>query len=306
LPSVSEVAGVDEASELLRRASGAKLSVSIDRDGGDLVLSTARLDRVLEHEAGDLTCVVEAGVRVGDLNERLAPHGQMLALEPPGNPTVGACVAGDLSGPRRHRYGTVRDLLLGVTVVLGDGLVANAGGKVVKNVAGYDLGKLFCGSRGRFGLVARASLRLHPLPEASATVFAPAATVDDVAARWRALVGSHLVPSAVDLLWPEGFALLFEGSQRAVEVQVEEACELLGGREDDGAIWAEIAERQQAGRRLRLGQLGDLASLEHAVVRVAARDAYTSEQVTDCYLDEGWSRVVERIRAELDPLGVLV
>ena len=305
MPSVSEVAGVDEASALLRRASEEGLSVSIDRDGGDVVLSTARLDRVLEHEAGDLTCVVEAGVRIGDLNERLAAHGQMLALDPPGNPTIGACIAGDLSGPRRHRYGTVRDLLLGVTVVLGDGLVANAGGKVVKNVAGYDLGKLFCGSQGRFGLVVRASLRLHPLPEATATVFAAATTVEGVRDGWRALLGSQLVPSAVDLLWPEGLAVLFEGSQRAVEVQVAEACRLLGGSEDDGAIWSQIAERQASGRRFRLASLDDLAAYESGVVRVAARDTYASEQVTQCCLDEGWSSLVDRIKAELDPAGVL-
>jgi len=299
LPSVSEVADVPEASELLRRASEEGLSVSIERDGGDVVLSTARLDRVLEHEAGDLTCVVEAGVRVRDLNERLAAYGQMLALDPPGNPTIGACVAGDLSGPRRHRYGTVRDLLLGVTVVLGDGLVANAGGKVVKNVAGYDLGKLFCGSRGRFGLVARASLRLHPLPEASASVFAAASSADAVVERWRAILRSQLVPSAVDLLWPDGFALLFEGSARAVEAQVEAACELLGGREEDR--W-----RSAEGARVRLGRLEDVTRYEQAVVRVAARVAYTpEEQVTDCYLLEGPSSLVDRLKAELDPAGIL-
>src|SRR6185312_1517479 len=210
LPSVSEIAGVEEAAEVLAGAAGRGERVSIGRDGGEVVLSTAGLDRVLEHEAGDLTVIVEAGVRVRDLNERLAGHGQMLALDPPGNPTIGACIAGDLSGPRRHRYGTVRDLLLGVTVVLGDGLAASSGGKVVKNVAGYDLGKLFCGSRGRFGLVARASLRLHPLPEAAATVFAPAATVEEAERAWGAVSGSQLVPSAVDLVWPRGVALLFE------------------------------------------------------------------------------------------------
>jgi glycolate oxidase FAD binding subunit len=300
LPSVSEVDGVEEASELLRRASEEGLSVSIDREGGDLVLSTARLDRVLEHEAGDLTCVVEAGVRVRDLNERLAAYGQMLGLDPPGNPTIGACIAGDLSGPRRHSYGTVRDLLLGVTVVLGDGLVANAGGKVVKNVAGYDLGKLFCGSRGRFGLVARASLRLHPLPEATASVFAPATSADAVVEGWRAVLRSQLVPSAVDLLWPDGFALLFEGSRRAVEAQVEAACELLGGREEDRSRPAE-------GAPVRLARLEDVARYEQAVVRVAARVAYTpDEQVTDCYLLESSSSLVDRLRAELDPKGVLV
>ena len=114
--------------------------------GETCVLSTGALDRVLEHEAGDLTATVEAGIRLSALNERLAEAGQMLALDPPGDPTVGACLAGNLSGPRRHRYGGPRDLVLGVTVVLADGTVASAGGKVVKNVAGYDLGKLFCGS----------------------------------------------------------------------------------------------------------------------------------------------------------------
>ena len=88
----------------------------------------------------------------------------MLALDPPGDPTIGACLAGDLSGPRRHRYGAMRDLVIGVTVVLADGTIASSGGKVVKNVAGYDLGKLFSGSRGRLGLIARVALRLHPRP----------------------------------------------------------------------------------------------------------------------------------------------
>jgi glycolate oxidase FAD binding subunit len=307
LPSVFEVESVEQASEALRRASAEGVSVSIGRDGGEVVLSTSRLNRVLEHEAGDLTCVVEAGVRVRDLNDRLAERGQMLALDPPGNPTIGACIGADLSGPRRHRYGTVRDLLLGVTVVLGDGLVANAGGKVVKNVAGYDLGKLFCGSRGRFGLVTRASLRLHPLAEASATVFAPAATVEAVGRGWGAILRSQLVPSAVDLLWPEGFALLFEGSRRAVEAQVAEACRLLGGREEDGSVWGEIADRQAASAPFRVGRLEDLEAHEHAVVRMASRSAYGSERVPDCHsLEPRAADLLARLRRELDPRGVLV
>src|SRR5581483_1854477 len=144
-----------------------------EREGGDVVVSLRYLDHVLEHEAGDLTCTVEAGIRLDVLNARLANDRQMLALDPPGNPTIGACLAADLSGPRRHRYGTARDLVLGVTVVLADGTVANAGGKVVKNVAGYDLGKLFCGSAGRLGLIARVSLRLHPRPDSARTLAVP-------------------------------------------------------------------------------------------------------------------------------------
>ena len=145
----------------------------------------------------------------------------MLALDPPGDPTIGACLAGDLSGPRRHRYGAVRDLVIGVTVVLADGTVASSGGKVVKNVAGYDLGKLFCGSRGRLGLIARVALRLHPRPAARGdgrrrdrrSARAVAASSSARSSRRR----------AVDFLPPGRFALLFEGGEAAVDAQVE-AC----------------------------------------------------------------------------------
>src|SRR5262249_9853601 len=126
---------------------------------------------ILEHEPGDLTCIVEGGLRLSGLNTALAEHGQRLSLDPPGDPTLAECLLDDLSGPLRHRFGTMRDLVLGVTVVLPDGLRASSGGKVVKNVAGYDLAKLFCGSRGRLGSVERLALRLHPLPAASRTVY---------------------------------------------------------------------------------------------------------------------------------------
>src|SRR5690349_23505983 len=124
-------------------------------------------------------------MRLSELRAHLEPHGQMLALDPPGDPTIGACLAGDLSGPRRHRYGAMRDLVIGVTVVLADGTVASSGGKVVKNVAGYDLGKLFSGSRGRLGLIARVALRLHTRPAAEATV---AVETDDPRAVWKDLL----------------------------------------------------------------------------------------------------------------------
>jgi len=180
--------------------------VTIEREGGDVVLSTARLNRVLEHEPGDLTAIVEAGLRLSELQAALEPHGQMLALDPPGDPTIGACLAGDLSGPRRHRYGAMRDLVIGVTVVLADGTVASSGGKVVKNVAGYDLGKLFSGSRGRLGLIARVALRLHARPAAQATVVVES---DDLRGLWSEIHRSQLSPSAVDVLPPGRLALLF-------------------------------------------------------------------------------------------------
>ncbi len=235
----AEPASVEEAAEIFRRASAEGLTVSIERPGGDIRLSTARLDRILEHEAGDLTATVESGIRLSALNERLAEHGQVLALDPPGDPTVGACLAANLSGPRRHRYGEPRDLVLGVTLVLADGTVAHSGGKVVKNVAGYDLAKLFCGSRGRLGLIARASLRLHPRPDAARTLVIPVGTRKDAERVALTVHRSTLSPSAFELLPPSSVALLFEGSERAVEAQVARARKLVGGAEEDASVWAQ-------------------------------------------------------------------
>jgi glycolate oxidase FAD binding subunit len=308
LPSVSEIASVEQAAEVLAGAAGRGERVSIGRDGGEVVISTARLDRVLEHEAGDLTAVVEAGVRVRDLNERLAVHGQMLALDPPGNPTIGACIAANLSGPRRHRYGTARDLVIGVTVVLADGTIANSGGKVVKNVAGYDLGKLFCGSEGRLGLVARAAVRLHPVPEATATLVVPVESTADTAVKTRTILRAPVAPSAVDLLWPGRVAVLFEGGRRAVDEQVETVRSLVGGAEDD-SVWAEVEARQSSSRgRLSFdpAALAEVvAAFDEAVVRVAAGVGYVSAPVDD-QRDPAEIALAERVRAQFDPIGVLV
>jgi glycolate oxidase FAD binding subunit len=286
LPSVSEPATLAEAAEVLRGAGG---RVSIDREGGDVVLSTRRLARVLEHEPGDLTAIVEAGIRVSALQERLAPHGQMLALDPPGDPTVGACLAADLSGPRVHRYGAMRDLVIGVTVVLADGTVASSGGKVVKNVAGYDLGKLFSGSRGRLGLVARVALRLHARPAAEATVVAE---TDDPRALWGELLRSPLSPSAVDFLPPGRLALLFEGGEAAVDGQVR-ACP--GVRHDEGSVWDESAARQ-----VRATAGVPFGWQECLLARPGPGLAWVEGPTP-----RPWSPLAERVRAAFDPEGVL-
>lgn len=258
-------------------------------------VSDGPLDRILEHEAGDLTCTVEAELRLSALQEALAEHGQMLALDPPGDPTLGACLAANLSGPRRHRYGTMRDLVIGTTVVLPDGTVASSGGKVVKNVAGYDLGKLFCGSEGRLGRIVRLSLRLHPVPEASATVVAAPEPANALT-----VLRSALVPSAVDVHWPERVALLFEGSERAVAAQVGAARELIGAELAGEEIWAEAAERQaEAVGRLTFtpGSLAHvLATEEQAVVRVSAGVAYVPYEVPDPR-DPAEIALVDRIAA---------
>ena len=297
MPSASSIA---EAAELLRAAGAEGRRVRIGED-----LDAAGMQRILEHEAGDLTCTVESGIRVSALNRALAAHGQRLSLDPPGDPTIGACLAANLSGPLRHRFGAPRDLVLGVTLVLADGTVANAGGKVVKNVAGYDLGKLVCGSRGRLAFIARVSLRLHPVPAASTTLVAKR---DDTAITVAALLSSQLQPSALDVLHPGRVAVLFEGGERAVAAQLAAARALVGGDEADASVWAESRARQAAAqgtRRFAPGDLqGVLASLDEAVVRPAAGIAYIPRPNGDDTAQPVLA-LQERIRERFDPQGVL-
>jgi glycolate oxidase FAD binding subunit len=309
LPSVfeAEPLTIAQAAELLAQAAREGRRVSIERAGGDLVVSTRYLNRLLEHEAGDLTATVEAGIRLSALDERLAEHGQMLALDPPGDPTIGAAVAGDLFGPRAYRYGRARDLVLGATVVLADGTVANAGGKVVKNVAGYDLAKLLCGSHGRLGLIARVSLRLHPRPEATRTLVIPVSAPDDVQALVRTLLRSPLVPSAVDLVWSEEqsiLALLFEGGEAATSAQLERGRAQLGGSED-GDVWDEVATRQLASRSRGAFAAGELGSVLAEVPRALVRIGPTCFAYLPQPYEQPWSALAEQVRAQFDPEGVL-
>jgi glycolate oxidase FAD binding subunit len=291
---------IEEASGLLADAARAGRRLRIGTD-----LHTDALDRVLEHEPGDLTCAVEAGIRLSALQAALGRAGQRLSLDPPGDPTIGACLAERLSGPLSHRYGTPRDLVLGVTLVLGDGTVASSGGKVVKNVAGYDLGKLVCGSEGRLGLIARVALRLHPLPPATATLVVEA---DDSAGVARALRHSRLQPSALDVLHPGRVAVLFEGREAAVEAQLAAARALVGGDVGDGAVWDEARSRQGAALgRLRFAP-GDLrnvlSTLDEAVVRPSAGIAYVPRRVGG--VPTAAARRVQRaLRERFDPAGVL-
>jgi glycolate oxidase FAD binding subunit len=293
-------ATIEEASAFLSEASREARRARIGAE-----LETDALDRVLEHEAGDLTCTVEGGIRLSRLQGTLARAGQRLSLDPPGDPTVGACLAGRLSGPLSHRYGAPRDLVLGVTLVLGDGTVASSGGKVVKNVAGYDLGKLVCGSEGRLGLIARVSLRLHPLPAASASLVVE---TDDAAAAVGALRRAQLQPSALDVLHPGRVAVLFEGAEPAVEAQLDAARALVGGTLADAAIWEEARERQGRAR----GRLGFapadlrtvLSTLPEAVVRPAAGIAYVPGAVEDVRSGAA-RRLQDALAAQFDAAGVL-
>ena len=232
-------ATIAEASELLRAAAAHDLAVvprggSSKLGWGapprrcDLVVDTKAMDQVLEHAAGDLVVRVQAGVSLAQLGEVLAGAGQQLALDPPPysappppegavapspappqavaaapSPWLGATVGGTLAtgaaGPRRLRYGTPRDLLIGITVVRADGTVARSGGKVVKNVAGYDLGKLFAGSFGTLGLIVEAVFRLHPRPACASYVTVECDGPDEAYYAVAAAAGSELAPSAIEL-----------------------------------------------------------------------------------------------------------
>ena len=272
MPSVSSV---EEAATTVAAAHAGGHRFRIGDD-----LTTGGLDRILEHETGDLTCTVESGLRLSALNAVLGQSGQRLSLDPPGDPTVGALLADNVSGPLRHRFGAPRDLVLGVTLVLADGTVASAGGKVVKNVAGYDLARLVCGSRGRLALIVRASFRLHPMPKAARTLVVETDDAPTVVAR---LLRSQLQPCALDILHPGRVAVLFEGSERAVEAQLRSASTLVGGTESSPEVWYESRLLQSEARgRIRFdpGCLGEtLAPLSDAVVRPAAGLVYTRDEL---------------------------
>jgi glycolate oxidase FAD binding subunit len=227
-PWVASPADSGEASALLAaatehglavvpRGSGTTVSWGVPPRRLDLVIDMLRLDRVLEHAAGDLVVRAEAGVTLHQLAGVLATARQQLALDVQPAPanggqassvTVGGMLATGSAGPRRLRYGTPRDLLIGITVIRPDGTVTKSGGKVVKNVAGYDLGKLYTGSQGTLGLITEAIFRLHPLPAATAFVTAgyadPAAAAQGVAAA----AGSDLAPVAIEIDRPARDGLL--------------------------------------------------------------------------------------------------
>ncbi len=259
------------AGEAVRFVAGAtKLGWCSAAREPDLELRLGALDEIVEHNAGDLTATLQAGVPLAAARERFASAGQMLALDPPLGrdraATIGGIVATGDSGPLRHRYGAPRDLLLGMTVALSDGTIAHSGGKVIKNVAGYDIAKLFAGSFGTLGAILSVNVRLHPRPPVTATTLGAGADPDVLAAAARALAAAPLELDSLDVAWHagRGGVLTRCGGTEALRraTRVGELMRAAGLEEvaiegDDGVLWA----RQRAGQRSRRG----------AVLRVAAR-----------------------------------
>jgi glycolate dehydrogenase FAD-binding subunit len=244
------------------RVRGAGTKLAWVRGEPDVELSTAGLDEIVEHNEGDLTAVLQAGVPLARAQQRFAEAGQMLALDPPdGGATIGGVVATGDSGPLRARYGGVRDLLVGMRVALADGTVAKSGGKVIKNVAGYDLAKLFVGSFGRLGAILEVSVRLHPLPPATATAMARSSDPDALGRTALALSHARLEQLGLDVRWEagEGTVLSRFGGTAAIP-QAKAAARLMGDAElveDDDDLWRaqRDAQRSPAGLVVKVSAL---------------------------------------------------
>jgi glycolate oxidase FAD binding subunit len=345
-PAALAPASLDEAAAAMRTLARDRLSVVFEGGGtdaglgaparADVVLRTAGLAGIVEHAPSDQIVAVQAGMPLATLQAALAPHGQRLALDPPlaERATAGGVLCANAFGPRRTRYGSVRDLVIGVTMIRADGVVARGGGKVVKNVAGFDLPRVLFGSLGTLGLVAEVVFRLHPLPEASATVLVPGVSPADAWALTKAALDARLEPAAVvafeapvgpilstraadgEGVWT--LALRFEGFTPGVREQVDRlsALDAFGRRRperldgaDEAALWARHDNLRVAGD-LRAKASFPPASLAGAAstltplsrsLRGAATVAYPTLGIafTTGVAGEGTARELEDARAAL-------
>ncbi|MDQ2971026.1 MAG: FAD-binding oxidoreductase [Acidobacteriota bacterium] len=211
---------------------GTEIDLGSKPAGIEAVIRTERLVRIVEHAPSDQIAVVEAGVTLAALQRTAGAHGQRLALDAPWpeRATLGGLIASNGFGPLRARYGSIRDLIIGISIVRADGTPSRGGGKVVKNVAGFDLPKLMVGSLGTLGLITTATFRLHPLPESSATVLLPRRAPGEVRALRGQIQKAQLEPASVVAVSPEGgasnggrllldAAVTFEGFEAGVHQQ---------------------------------------------------------------------------------------
>jgi glycolate oxidase FAD binding subunit len=255
------------------RGAGTKAGWGAATDEPDVELRTTALNRIVEHNAGDFTAVLEAGVPVARAQDAFSGEQQMLALDPAlgrGSDryaTVGGMIATGDCGPLRHRYGAPRDLVVGMTVALSDGTIARSGGKVIKNVAGYDIAKLFAGSFGTLGVILSVSVRLHPLPVQSSTALGASGDPATLSSAAIALARAPLELEALDVAWRAGRGgILARCAGAEAGRRAERVAELMRGAglehvdiaSEDDSLWA----RQRSGQRAQNGR---------ALMRVAAR-----------------------------------
>jgi glycolate oxidase FAD binding subunit len=254
---ILEPANELQLASALRQANDANLAV-IPRGGGtklawghpphraDVILATARLNKIIEHAWADLTVSVEAGITIRELQSTLARHNQRLAIDVlwPKSATIGGILSTSDSGALRLRFGSLRDLVIGVTIALPDGTLASSGGKVVKNVAGYDLPKLVTGAFGTLGVITRAVFRLHPLPQSAHTYTFLARDAADAQRLILAIQDSQLAHAALQARFIEGaqpqLDILFEATEAGLNAQAAQLKSLVAAApitESDPPVW---------------------------------------------------------------------
>ena len=274
---------------VLVRGSGTKLGWGAAPRQIDILISTARLNAVVAHRHGDLTATIQAGARLGDVNRVLAQHRQWIPLDPPSadRATIGGIVATNDSGPRRHRYGAPRDLIIGVEFARADGQLAKGGGIVVKNVAGYDLPRLLTGSFGSLGVIVTATFKLYPLTAASRTLIVEPSTPSELGALAVKLSASHLTPTALEFAThPLRLIIRFESIEASVAQQSETASALVAengyqartlSESDEAEFWqghARLADDDR-GALLKVSVLPtELAETLGVIERLAGKRGY--------------------------------
>jgi glycolate oxidase FAD binding subunit len=234
----------DAGLAVIPRGGGTKLSWGNPPQRADVVLSTARLNAVVEHAHSDLTVTVEAGCTLKQLAETLAKQNQRLALDSlwPSSATIGGILSTNDSGALRLRFGSLRDLVIGITLALPDGTLAKSGGKVVKNVAGYDLPKLVTGALGTLGVITQATFRLHPMPKDSRTVSCLTRDAREAQRLVLAIQDSKLAHSALQIRFVESMQpqidVLFEATEAGCAAQAEQLENILGSAKaiDSGLV----------------------------------------------------------------------
>lgn len=240
-----------EGSAVIPRGGGTKLHWGNAPARADVSLSLARMNRVLEHAWADLTVTVEPGCTIAELQRTLAERGQRLAVDPlwPEKATVGGVLSTNDTGVLRYRYGGLRDLVIGVTMALADGTLAASGGKVVKNVAGYDLPKLVTGAYGTLGVITQATFRLHPSPKNTKNVTASFDSLAEAQGILIRVLDTQIVPAALQLR-TNGSAThmdaLFEGTEEGIRAQIETLRQIVRVSEAGADVWT----RPETGAKL--------------------------------------------------------
>ena len=283
---------------------GTQLGLGMPPERVDLALHTTKLKRVVEYEPADLTVTVEAGISLADLQTLLAEQGQFLALDPPVDAaaTIGGVLATNASGPLRFAYGTARDLVIGTRVANTDGTLTRSGGRVVKNVAGYDLNKLYIGALGTLGITVEVSFKLAPIPPASATVVGAFASLNDIRGLAASVVHSPLAPHAIELLAPgaattaglgsqPALVLRVGGYEAAVQRQARDLSALIGQHggtvvETAPSVWADLAAMQGSRRPLLVKASVPIAQ-SVAVVDVLQRELASLEPAVWAHAGNG-------------------